>query len=734
MSTGSNPVPLTAGKPTKPIDIFGFIERYAFSIVVCALFIFTMIAPLALLAERPTYSVASKLKIDPVIPSLITKSEDPSIINYFHDYARTQVQRMQDDTVMEAAINRMTPEQQNAFFPKFLDHQGRINMLRGRIQIKPISRTHLLQLSMTSGAQVGLAEALNSVMDAFLAKVRNEHEKKYQSRLDFLREKKEDLKQEIVELKHQIDQLAQSVHTSSFVEDYNLVQKKVQQLQKITIQLMSERVRQESLYEATIKKGEELATLSLAPMIDEMVLSDQGLDFTTSWTYKKLQDMRASIDGITEQNKDRESVEQRMAAMREYEAKLRNEVRKSAQEILTGKRKYQLDTELIQSKAKYMAAKEAEKKIQSELGKNQVLADTISLGILKGSSLQKNLIYKQNFLFRLDTRIYELEAESKAPSRITIESRAQFPKNPSGSNLQKLLMGCIVLSIGAPGVCFLLVELLDNRIHRPKDVEFAVGSPPLWPISKSPPGVDFLRVLTDAPDHPASKALRSLAVHLNKEREEHQAKIFLFNGVSRGVGACSIMINTAFAMKNLVPRVLVVDCDLKDNHFVQLLKSPEEKFGLGEFLSGQKPLEDCLYRDLERHLDIIASGKPINASQATSRNLQAMLAEVRDMYDAIFLHSDPILTSDLTEYLSEHSDVTVLVSQGDKTLYRDLYRAASFFFRLEIPALAPLLNWGGQKDKDVITIQLEKLQKAFYQFSEKRRKKAATSTKGEEQA
>jgi MinD-like ATPase involved in chromosome partitioning or flagellar assembly len=191
------------------------------------------------------------------------------------------------------------------------------------------------------------------------------------------------------------------------------------------------------------------------------------------------------------------------------------------------------------------------------------------------------------------------------------------------------------------------------------------------------------------------------------------------------------MINTAFAMKNLVPRVLVVDCDLKDQHFVQLLKFSEKKFGLGEFLANQAPLEECLYRDLERNLDIIASGKPINASQATSRNLQALLGEVRDMYDAIFLHSDPILTSDLTEYLSEHSDVTVLISQGDKTLYRDLYRAASFFFRLEITALAPLLNWGGRKDKDVITIQLEKLQKNFYRFAEKRRKKAGTDIKKE---
>ena len=734
MSVEGGTTTAPARKARKPIDIFGLLERYAFSTMVCALFIFTMVAPLALLAERPSYSVGGKLKINPVIPSLITKSEDPSIINYFHDYARTQVQRIQDDSVMEDAINRMSPAQRDAFFPKFLDDQGRINLLRARLQIKPISRTHLIQLSLSGGRQLGLASALNSVMDAFLAKIRDEHEKKYQSRLDFLRNKKDLVKQEITDLKKQIDQLAQTVHTSAFVEDFNMVQKRVEQLQKVYVQLMAERVKLESHYEQTREKGAALTALSLSPMIDEVVLKDQSLDFTTSWTYKKLQDLRASIDGITKNNKDRQYVEQRMAAMREYEEKLSDEVRKTAEEILTGKRKYEIDREIIQSRASYLAAKEAEKEIRAELDKNRALADTVSLGILKGNSLQKILYYKQDFLFRLETRIHELEAESKAPSRITIDDRAKFPKEPTGTNLKKLLMACIVLSVVVPGAGFLLVELLDDRIHRPKDIEFAVGSPPLWPISKAPPGVDFLNILVEAPDHPAAKAIRSLAVHLNKEREEHQAKVFLFNGVTRGVGACSIMINAAYAMKSLVPQVLVIDCDLKNNHFVQLLQFPEKKSGLAEFLTGLVNLKDCLHCDRKSGLDIIACGKPLNSTRATSRNLQAMLHEMKDKYDVIFLHSDPILTSDLTEYLSGQTDVTLLISQGDKTHYNDLYRSATFFFRLEVPALAPLLNWGGEKDKDFITLLLERLQKNVYRFVGAKKKKAAPGKGDEEES
>lgn len=695
-------------KAMKPIDIFGFIKRYAFSIVIFALFLFTMVAPLALLAERPTYNVAGKLMISPVTPSLITKSEDPSIINFFHDYARTQVERMRDDSVVEAAVLKMSDEEKEAFFPPFLDDAGRINMLRGRVHITPVSRTHLIQLTLTGGKQFGLDGALNSLMDAYLDKLREEDENKYLSRLKFLKEKRETIENDIIQLEKEVNEVALQVHSSAFVEDYNMVQKQVEQLQKLYLQQLAVRMEKESNYSQALKKSVALAEISLAPMIDEVVLKDQSLDFTTSWTYKQLQELRASIDGITRENQDRQYVEKRMAAMKDYEAKLGEEVRANAERILTGKRDYEIETEILDSRAQFHAAIETEKSIQRQLESTRSRANEVSLGILKGSALEKDLYNKRDTLFRLDTRILELESESKAPQRVTIESRARFPQSPSGSNLKKLLMACVVLSFGLPGGLFLVIELLDNRIHRPQDIEFAVGSKPLWPISMAPEGVDFLKILEEAPDHRSSKAIRSLAVNLLAEHEQYKARVFLFTGVSRNVGASSILLNTAQAMKKQVSRILLIDGDYNGGNLTRMLAvADSHSKGLGEYLSGEASLETCLEKDEARGVDIIASGRPVSASDAAGRNFINLIGEVRNSYDVIFVYTDPILSSDLTELLCGVADVAVLVSRGDKTLYKDLYMAATFFFRFKIKALAPILNWGGEKEKDMVTRIIE---------------------------
>ena len=63
------------------------------------------------------------------------------------------------------------------------------------------------------------------------------------------------------------------------------------------------------------------------------------------------------------------------------------------------------------------------------------------------------------------------------------------------------------------------------------------------------------------------------------------------------------------------------------------------------------------------------------------------------------------MKSDFTEYLCMHSDVAIMVIQGDRTLYRSVREIAQLFMRLEVPAMASVLNWGGAK----YTTRLEKL-------------------------
>ncbi len=689
------------GKASKPLDIIGFVTRYGLLALIIGSFLFSTMVPVVLLIGKPDYEASARLKIDPVVPSLMTKSEDPSIINYFHDYARTQAMRLKDFEILAETINRLTPEEREAILPPGIGIENSVAILERMIRINTLSFTHLLELRISGKNAEGLAELLNRLMDVFLEKVRSEAEMKDKERLDYLNQKRKDLSSAISDMEFRLKSLAETIHTASFSEDFNVLQQKSQELQKLAVQAFGARVIAEEDYNQTLIKADKVKALNLDPMVEEIVMDDQSIDFTSSWTYQQLQQMRGSIDGATKQNPDRILVEQRMQAMRDYEDELRGEVQAAASKILHGKRDLELETESIESYKKLQAALQAEASIVEAVAKNQQDAGLISQGLIEGESLSQQLKHTRELLFRIDTRIHELKAEGKAPLRISIESKARRPISPTGSNTKKLLLVCLVGAFGLAGTGLLAYDFFDNRIRNPKNITEAVGYPPTWPISKAPADVQFDQLLGTAPNSQPAMAIRSLAIRLNREREETQSQVFLFTGVERGTGCSGITINCARALSDLAPRILLLDGSLDSSRPVPVEDRETARAGLSDFLVDQKPLEECIVKDHESGLDYMPAGTR-GLDKASRRKLPAFINLVRAQYDAICIDTNPVLKCDLTEYLAIQADAIVLISQGDSTFYRDLRRATEILVRLGVPAIAPVLNWGGEKKNDTI--------------------------------
>ena len=257
-------------------------------------------------------------------------------------------------------------------------------------------------------------------------------------------------------------------------------------------------------------------------------------------------------------------------------------------------------------------------------------------------------------------------------------------------------MVCLALPFGLITVVLFVIEFSDNRIRRPMDVVYALGYPSTWPISRAPAGVAFSRVTLDAPKSVTSKALRSLALRLHRDAEKHQSKVFLFNGVESRVGTTEILLNTAHQLGQMVPQVLIIEGNSVHPTLRELLGVSSDHPGLLEILKGEKTFDECVYTDYERNVNVIFSSD-IGDFQEANLVFQMIMAQAKKDYDIILMDSVPIMRSDFTEYLSMHTDVLVLVIQGDRTLYRTVRQVAELFVRLEVPAIAPVLNWGGPK-------------------------------------
>lgn len=698
---------LPFGKPNKPIDIAGFLKRYGLFVLVIGAFLFTLTVPLVLLISKPNYEVHALMRIDPVIPSVITKSEDPSIMSYYSDYSNTQARRMMDFDVLETTVKKLTPDQRNSIFPPNLPSATCAEIAGIIIKVNPVPGTHLIDIGVSGPKKKGLAPLVNTLMRVYLDKMRRGNEMQDNERLVYLKNEQQALSNDIAAIEEKLNLLTKDISTADFGETNNMASKKSEELQKAAVSAFTERVSSKNQFSETEKNSQQLKKLSLNPMVEEMVVGDQSLDFTSSWTYQQQQQLRSTTDGLTPNNPDRIYVEQRMKAMRDYEKKLQNEVRNTAKMIVYGKRDYEQKRELILSRNKAEKAKNTEEELLKELDKTRQESVRISLGLHLGEALKSKLKHKRDLLDQIDTRIHELELEGKAPLHVAIESLAREPESPAGSNTKKLMLVFFAFSFGSVGVLFAAVDFLDNRIRRKEDIKAALGYPPAKEIPESAEKKPLLDVLELAPGDPAAQAIRSLAVKLVHENRQSGSKIILFSGVERQTGTTSLAWNCARALGLLAPKVLLIEAATNAPPLSKLNGLAKEPAGVRELLAGTKSPEEVIVSGGEGSTDTLYHGEAA-AGIAPQQRLPGILAALRERYDFICIDAPPVLESNLTENLALHADIVTLVALGESTMYRDLRAAAEVFVRLEVPAIMPILNWGGPAKSSTIDRLLDK--------------------------
>lgn len=425
--------------------------------------------------------------------------------------------------------------------------------------------------------------------------------------------------------------------------------------------------------------------------------------------------MRTKLDGLSADNFDRIYIEKRMSAMREYEKKMTDEVRTLAEQTVYGKREYELNLRMIEEQSRYDTLKAAAKKLSSSLATAKQEAALNSARMITGEQLHAELTHMRDLLFKYESRINELVVQSNAPSRISIATSAYPPSSPAGNNAKKLLMVCIVLPYGMMFTFFFLLEFLDNRITSPKNIIHALGSPPSWPISK-------VELKEDTPFHEltlmdsesvSAKALRSLAIRIFKDHRANGSRIFLFSGINEGNGTTDILLNVAQLLGTLLPRVLIIEgITQKQSPLKYRLYAPEDHptIASARQLIENSPksndtmpnhqaklltqLDEIIFHDGLRGIHALFASETSNIHD-NPQTFGKILEIVNNSYDLILVDSSPVMQNDFTEYLSIFADVLVLVIQGNRSLYKDLRRVAELFIRQEIPAVIPVLNWGG---------------------------------------
>ena len=286
-------------------------------------------------------------------------------------------------------------------------------------------------------------------------------------------------------------------------------------------------------------------------------------------------------------------------------------------------------------------------------------------------SLDQQLISLRDMRTRLLASLYEIQlSEAQYTDLITIVQRAEVPERPvKPRKLMNTLLAGVLGGMLAVMLAFLM-EYLDTSIKAPEQIEEMTRLPVLGNIFKfepNPHGGEEPFIVMDHPRSHAAEAFRVLRANLEFLSVDKLVEVLCVTSPGPEEGKTSVTVNLGVAMAQGGKKVILVDADQRRPRLHQIFGLTQSP-GLSEVLIEKAPPEKYL-QPVRENLLVLTTGRsaPNPADLLASQRMGELIAQLREMADAVIIDSPPILPCADTIFLGQWVDGLLMVAEWGRT-------------------------------------------------------------------
>ncbi len=277
---------------------------------------------------------------------------------------------------------------------------------------------------------------------------------------------------------------------------------------------------------------------------------------------------------------------------------------------------------------------------------------------------------------RIESIIYSIDVESKAPGRISLSSnlfppaRVDYGRRKQFMALAFMVSACAAVAVG------LWRELSDKQVRSAQDVALLTGLPVLATV----PHVSLERaegksngsllLTAEQPDSTSADQFRRILTRIIYPPEgSAELNTCLVVSPGRGDGKTSLACNLATALAQAGRRVLLADINAR-NPKVERTFGMEPDAGLGDVLFGDREPNEVVRQTEYANLYVIGPGKnrEVVIGKLASRDLVAFFEQAEQAFDHVIIDTPPALLMADAKLLAPVVDgVVVVVGVGAST-------------------------------------------------------------------
>ncbi|MFZ3212458.1 MAG: polysaccharide biosynthesis tyrosine autokinase [Terriglobales bacterium] len=566
---------------------------------------------------------------------------------------------------------------------------GLLGAFHGGLTVKVIPRTQIVELHFLSTNPNLSAQIVNELANAYI-------EQNYQAKFvatdrtsRWLSEQLTDLQLKVETSQQRLVDYQKEHGIVGVDEKQNIITTKLDQLNKELTTAEMERIEKESLYRMSLEGKPEL--LPRGTSVNESPVDSLKTQAST------LESQLAAMSTQFGANYPR---------VRELDSQL-----KTVQEAL----KKELASNADRYKATYLAAVEREKLLRDAFESQKQEANQLNESAIQYNLLRRDYESNRQLYDGLLQKLKEAGvAAGLRSSNVQIIDQARVPMGPSQPNIPRNITTGFFLSLaGGIGLAFLL-EMLDNSVRSPDQVELVAGLPTLGmipssarlgssrglalkplragsqilPHQESVETISYLR-----PQSQSAEAYRTLRTSILLSSWGAPPKVLLVTSPLAQEGKTTTSVNTAIVLAQRGARVLLVDADLRRPSIHKAFGVPQRP-GLSEYLTGN--ISECPTTPWAQlpNLHVLPSGgsPPHPAELLGSALMNNLLAEWRKQFDHIVIDTPPALSVTDAVLLSVQADSVILVIRSGQTTKQALRRARQLLAYVNSKIIGVVVN------------------------------------------
>ena len=609
--------------------------------------------------KTPLYSSTARIQIDREAGKVIEGGSTSPSEEGGAEFLRTQYEILKSRAMAERVVSALRIHEDEEFFRPLdvsalglltgsrktlglssSELQSRaVGIVMSNVSVSPVMQSRLVDLTYLDPNPVRAQRVANAYAEAYVASTLDKRFQANSYAKTFLEDQIKQLQIRLEDSEKALLQFAERERMVEVTEKSSIAENNLAAANTALGQLISERIKNEQLWKQ-VDRGNAMGL--------PQILSNHVID--------TLRGQRKALE--TEYQEKLENFKPSYPAMVQIVNKIKEVDRQIAAEIATIRNSL---------KAAYESSlsEENEMKARIETLREEVLK-------LQKKGIQYNVLKREVDTNRglynsLLQRYKEVDiAGGIGTSNVFIVEHGTVPGTPSEPNIPRYLIIALAMGFGLGVTCAIILEMLDDRVRAPEEMEQISGLATLGIIPRPEEGQE-VDALTD-PRSAMAEAYRSFATALQFSTELGLPRSVAVTSSGPGEGKSTTVLAIArhFALMGL--KVLLVDADLRKPS-LHAKQGLDNAMGFSNFLTGASLPPDVIQKTDYPNLAFMASGPlPPNAADLLSgTRIYSLISLGSEVFDIIIFDAPPLLGLADAQLISSATAATIfVVGAGDQ--------------------------------------------------------------------